>query len=219
MLLFSLLLLFLSLLSHTCSLEYFAICLIARLEPDIVEWVEYHLRMGTSKIYLYDTSKRKDRLMFYDLQDYIHSGRVVYTIQPQAAGPGNHQGVIYTQCYTAYRHLHQFIAFLDADEFIVVKAANTSIPRALGAFAGDAALGLNWMLFGSSGRIKKPTPGVISHYSRCHEHNHVKVIANTKYLQEIDFINPHQIATKAPLRTVNELRMTIDSFWTMPSYR
>jgi hypothetical protein len=89
---------------------------------------------------------------------------------------------------------HRWIAFLDADEFLVLHpsaASATSDARRtrrnhLGLFMADyeqdklGALGVNWVLFGSSGLERRPEQGPLAAYTKCiprahDESRHVKV--------------------------------------------
>ena len=49
------------------------------------------------------------------------------------------------------------MGFIDVDEFLVIKDRSvTDLPTLLKRFEGKGGVAVNWRLFGSSGRLKKP---------------------------------------------------------------
>lgn len=121
------------------------ICAIVLHEDKVLnEWITYHRHIGFSKIYLYDNSPN------FDLRDW----------------PSRYPGFLhvlhipgYVMQLTAYNHFlktfapaHTWCAFIDADEFIVLKK-HPNVIAMLGDHCRDGALTLNWYMFGSSGKI------------------------------------------------------------------
>jgi hypothetical protein len=233
--------------------SYFAICAVIKDELDLHEWVTYHYRMGCGKFYLFnngnlsifeeDPSISNPFSITNQLSDYLKSG--VVELQDVAAmlAPQLH---VYHRCIRNYRRFHQFIGFIDADEFIVIPSSplytassrvrvrgsrlknkglnnkeskqavvsrrlslpspvsstaassirqspdcNLSIPVVLKRYEDYGAVTLNWMLFGSSGHIKRPVGGVLANYYKCCRYNHIKTIVNTNYAVS-HYGNPHQ---------------------------
>jgi hypothetical protein len=162
--------------------SYFAICAIVKNEPDIREWVTYHYRMGCGKFYIRDNGNVS---VIPQLRDYIKKGIVEVQHRKDAAP----QLSVYHRCLRVYRHFHRFIAFIDGDEFIVTKDS-CSIPSILKRYERYGGLTMNWMVFGSSGHIKKPKGGVIKNYWSCYQYEHVKSIVNTDFGVS-HYGNPH----------------------------
>lgn len=49
-----------------------------------------------------------------------------------------------------------------------VASAHPGLKAELRSFRGNAGLSLQWVLFGSSGHVKRPTPGgPLAHYHKC----------------------------------------------------
>jgi hypothetical protein len=171
--------------SHTFSSSYMAICAIIKEEYDLFEWVEYHWKMGVGKFYIVDngdmTGSKKQ------LQQFIDSGVVVLT---ERHGPAL-QMVVYQSCIDNFKHLHQWIGFFDADEYVVT-TNNCSIPSILRNFTEYGGVSLNWMAFGSSGHVFRPQGGVIANYNKCSKSSVVKVIGNMEYVVS-HAGNPHQL--------------------------
>jgi hypothetical protein len=138
-----------------------------------------------------------------------------------------------------FRHRHRWLAFIDADEFIVLQEPQYARPsweqqqqqQQRGGHAGGSntgsstvqdintflqqyeqygGLGVNWVIFGSSGHTKRPQGGVLVNYHAClpaqqEQNTHVKIIANTKYLLTMGD-DPHRVYYKDDKHwTVNEL--------------
>ena len=131
-----------------------AICCIAKNEDRYIhEWVDYHLKLGFDKIYIYcddwecplPDSKRIEKL-------YLNRG----IISPQMP---------------AYNHFLKFLAkgydyvmFLDVDEFLVLKKHSS-----VGEFLSGKteSLGINWVLFGDNGLTDDGSYGVLKRFTRC----------------------------------------------------
>ena len=124
---------------------------------------------------------------------------VKYTWLPDREG-AYLQAEVYHNCLQNYRHLHQFMGYLDSDEYIVInhkrigeninnpwhdlwveKKGNLNVPDILSHFTAYGGLTLNWMFFGSSGHIQKPPGGIMKNYNMCRRYNLVKTIANMDY--------------------------------------
>ena len=143
--------------SHQNVDSYFSICLALKDDDDVLEWIEYHHRMGCSKFYVFDNNSKPP--MNATLADHINTGLVEYVYLQgsfKKAGVPHVQFYIYDQCIKRYNKLHIFMGFIDVDEFIVPKAINTSIPDVLKNYEQYGGLALNWMRFGSSGFDRRP---------------------------------------------------------------
>lgn len=152
------------------------------------------LFLGVDHFYIYDNGGKISSTTF--LQDYLEKGVVKIFFYPTKGK----QLDIYENCLENYRLLHQWIAFIDLDEFIAVKPplpppqsqplpspppaalSYCSIPSILKEFEDYGGLTLSWMMFGSSGHVIKPKGGVISNYFQCFQYDHIKSIVNTNYV-------------------------------------
>jgi hypothetical protein len=162
-------------------ISYFAVCVVAKAEHlDVDEWVEYHLRMGASKIYLFDHNSHPP--MFTVLSDYIQNGEVEYQLI-QDHEP-NTQMYAYEYCLKYHGHKHNWMAFIDSDEYIAVNDTSKSIPEVLKRYTAYGGLALNWKIFGSSGHVERPWGGVLPNYWRCKKNFHIKSIVQPKYVLE-----------------------------------
>jgi hypothetical protein len=89
----------------------------------------------------------------------------------------------YDQCIQLYRKFHQFIGFLDIDEFVVIadRSAN-DFPTILKRYGNYGGLTLNWKYLGSSGHISRPKGYLIHNYWKCVSSPLVKSFVNTDYI-------------------------------------
>eukprot|EP00775_Hariotina_reticulata_P011536 gene11536-11679_t len=82
-----------------------------------------------------------------------------------------------------------------------------SLPLFLSGFEQRAAVGVNWVLFGSSGLLKRPQEGPLASFTSCvpqqhWESTHVKVIANTAGILGIG-PTPHEMLMRPGMTTVD----------------
>lgn len=119
----------------------------------------------------------------------------------------------YHDCITRFRHRHRWLAFIDADEFIVFhdKAGTNNIAEFMKQYDQYGGLAINWVVFGSSGYKTRPQGGVLVNYRQClpldqEQNQHVKVMANTAHLMTIGD-DPHRVYYNDmnKFSTVNEL--------------
>ncbi|KAL4447479.1 hypothetical protein ABPG75_004698 [Micractinium tetrahymenae] len=175
-------------------LGYVAICVVARdAHADLLEWVNHHLRLGVSKIYLWDHAS--DPPMESVVKGFISAGIVQYQHFTSVPHPsGKPQLYAYDQCLQQHGARHTWMGFIDVDEFLMFRdpwPSVQSLPRFLSEFAGPGAppnansgVGVHWLIFGSSGHASRPPSGVLRSYHRClqlwhAQHCLVKTIVRT----------------------------------------
>lgn len=203
-----------------------AICAIARLENRYIrEWVDYHLKMGFSHIYLYDNNRENEERLSdvlteaTILRDSTLRGHSDATQLPKIVIiPIHHRS--YVQMY-AYQDCYDYgdfdwLLYIDIDEFFTFANTSLSVEKWIRQAAlkqnADAIL-INWMCYGDCGhihysaapvveRFPKPLPHWFSPtnaFGKAPENRHVK----TMIRKGIDFTiyNPH--IGKGHYRTVN----------------
>jgi glycosyltransferase involved in cell wall biosynthesis len=128
---------------------------------DLVEWLCFHRLIGVSRFVIYDnlstdaTLKILDAVPFRDEID-------VHTVADESA-----QKVAFRDAIDRYRGSLDWVAFLDADEFIV-PLGEASLLDKLAEFQakGIDGLGIHWRIFGSSGRRVRPQGLVTRSFTR-----------------------------------------------------
>jgi hypothetical protein len=168
-------------LRHTANdpANYMAICAIAKDEgPYLKEWIEWHLKNGVEKFYIYDNGSKDDTTTV--LKPYIEKGIVEYTYYPGY----RRQIASYDDCLRRHRHDSRWIAFIDIDEFIVPVRDN-SIIEFVRRLEEYPAVEINWLVYGSGG-IKTKKPGDVMARFKYHSrpdnilNRHVKSIVNPR---------------------------------------
>lgn len=156
--------------------------------PYVKEWIDYHILVGVKKFYIYD-NESEDNLKEV-LQSYIDNGIVEYTFFPGK----ERQMPAYNDCLQKHREDIEWLAVIDADEFIVPVQTDT-LQQTLKDYKDYAGIGVNWVLYDCNGHIKRPRGGVLENYVRCRrnfrtqEHTHIKSIVQPSKV--VEFTNPH----------------------------
>jgi hypothetical protein len=164
---------------------YLSLCASIKDEkPYLLEWIEYHRMQGVVHIYLYDnnsTDHPKDILEYY-----IRKGIVTYLPWPDHPYG---QLSAYNHCIDQFKTESFWIGFIDLDEFIA-PLGTKKITQFLIDYEGTNGLGVNWIIYGSSGRKRKPEGLTIENYNH-HAHidfldnRHLKIIADPRKVKNI----------------------------------
>lgn len=170
---------------------YLAVCAIAKDEgPYFKEWIDWHLKMGVEKFYIYDNESTDSTKEV--LKPYIDAGIVDYRYFPGY----RMQIAAYDDCLEKHRYDARWIAFIDLDEFIV-PLKDQSVPEFLKRFEDFPAVEINWLIYGSGGARKKEPGGVMDRF-KCHSlpghrlNRHVKSIVNPRRV--FTMIGCHEVA-------------------------
>ncbi|KAK9917837.1 hypothetical protein WJX75_008753 [Coccomyxa subellipsoidea] len=163
-----------------------AICaLVEDPEEDLREWVEYHRNLGVTRFYIMDLNS--SRPSGREIADFISSGLVDFFYSSDLTAKTRFpQLYVYDICLTRFGDFHQWMAFLDPDEYLVLqsRASAERLPEFLKAYDQHGGLAVNMRIFGSSGFQTRPKGGILRNYIKClpeqHEENRrIKTIVNT----------------------------------------
>jgi hypothetical protein len=172
------------------------LCCIAKLEgPYILEWVTYHLKMGFSRIYIYDNNANKTRLRSYFLNRTLVDQRIADKVSIIHFPGKAMQMQAYNEFLTRFSNRHKWVAILDCDEFIVLKNWEP-ITSFLSKKCQSGALSLNWRIFGDNGRTTYSSEPVTERFTMAWYDifNHVKTISVCKHVE--CFADPHHSILK-----------------------
>ena len=202
---------------------YLAMCLITRDSVDLRDWLQHYLDLGVSKVYVFDHNSSTP--VIKQVWDYVEEQTVVYHyIEDFSLFEGDTivQFEAYRQCIKKYAHRHQFLAFFDDDEYLVLKraAGTRSLADFLQSYEDHGGLAVNWQIIGSSEHVTRPPGKVTDNYIQCipeddFQNTHVKVIANTRYVVSTDG-NPHTFAYLNGKTAVNEAFAVVPSAFSDP---
>ncbi|MHC1480554.1 glycosyltransferase family 92 protein [Frateuria aurantia] len=123
------------------------------------EWLDFHLLMGVEHFYLYDNGSLDQSQEA--VAPYVAKGQVTLYAWPRRPG----QLEAYNHCVFTHRHDCDWMACIDIDEFLFSPQARP-LPEVLAAYADHPGVGVNWVMFGSSGHREKPVGGVLENYRR-----------------------------------------------------
>jgi hypothetical protein len=158
------------------------ICAIALDEEYYIdEWIHYHLLLGFSHIYIYDNSDANT------LQGKQNEQVTIIHF------PGKtKQMEAYATFGRQYKNKHTWAAFLDIDEFIVLKV-DMNVSSFLKKYEVHSAVGLNWIMFGTSHETVYRNEPVTKRFQRCSStmDSHIKSIVQLQYLDTENGMTPH----------------------------
>jgi len=160
-----------------------SVCVIAKQEELYIdEWLQYQLKLGFTRIYVYDNND--DNSLEAHLAQRYPAVTVIHFPGPVM------QMHAYNHCIQTFGSRHTWMAFIDMDEFIVLRKHRTIVDL-LREHCASGALCLNWFMFGSS-HLKEYDPNPVTQRFLFREttlNEHVKTIAKTSDL--VSMVNPH----------------------------
>lgn len=140
------------------------VCLIAKNEGSyLIEWMAYYLVLGFDRLLIYDNGSTDNTREIVE-NAKLNDDRIEYIPWPDVKG--------YSPQISAYNDVisrtnTEWIAFFDADEFLVLKE-NDTIGEFLDKFDySTAAITFNWLIFGSSGHERYKDDLIIRRFTRC----------------------------------------------------
>lgn len=147
-----------------------AIALVVRDEAaHIGEWAAFHARAGARAFFVYDDGCRDATIPI--LRDALGARLTVTPWRQRLSDAGldreiHNQALAYAHAAANFGGAFRWMAFIDADEFLVPRAA-PDLDAAL-AHLGDevANISLPWHMFGHSGHDAPPPGGVLANYTR-----------------------------------------------------
>jgi hypothetical protein len=135
--------------------RYLSVCAIFKDEaPYLEEWLTFYELIGVEHFYLYDNNSTDDFAVV--LAPWIARGRVTLTHWPLHPG----QLGAYRDCLISHRRESRWIMFVDLDEFLF-SPVDQHLPQVLARYERAVAIGVNWVMFGSSGH-QTPPPGLVT---------------------------------------------------------
>jgi hypothetical protein len=131
----------------------------------IKEWIEFHLLMGVKKFYLYNNNSTDDYEKI--LNPYINRGIVNLINWPMQApsvlSVNNPQLFAYADFIKRMNNTKIWAAFIDIDEFLFSPIG--SLSDYFEQIDNPIAIGVNWMCFGSSGKLHYEDLPVIKRFT------------------------------------------------------
>ena len=158
-------------------------CIALNEELYIDEWLDHHLnKIGFNKVYVYDNSDGNT------LSGKNSQKVTVFHF------PGKVKQVpAYNHFLENFRSHHDWCAFIDVDEFFVLKKHKTIQEYLEGFESPPEAIGVNWVLYGSDGQEKYDPRPVTQRFTKREPgvNQHIKTIVNLKGSRKVTFENCH----------------------------
>jgi len=191
--------------------------------PWIKEWIAFHYLVGFRKFYIFAHNCSDDTVnIITKLKENFDIKLSI--LSPEMERP---QLKCYQDAYTNFGQEVDWMAFIDADEFLF-PTSDSSIKTALEEFNNKkiSALGVYWSCFGSSNHITEPSGLIIKNYKYrakdgYHNNRHIKSIVRGGQGTGVQIVGTPHIF-KTPLGTYDEnLRPITGSGWTdyEPTYK
>lgn len=156
----------------------------ARFLPELIA---HHHLIGVEHFYIYDNNSTDD--LEVALRPLIELGIVTIINWPKVpASPSCHKDF-----FENHGQDSEWVAFIDADEFIV-ENPGSSLIEVLKKSSRYPAIGVNWEYFGSSHHEKIPDGLVMENFTQCDGHldTHVKVLVRPDRVRA--YFNSHNFA-------------------------
>jgi hypothetical protein len=177
----------------------------ARDEPNIAEWITHHLLLGFDKIFVFDHLSKIP--IASKLTNKFGNNVIIHRVN----GIGNIKIPLMKQAaIISEKENASWMLYLDADEFLLLNNCD-NIKNFLNRYHFADALGINWLMFGSSNHISQPSGLITENFIMSEPviDQHVKSFVRPK--QIINITNPHSYIINNPNRyyatTNNRMKM------------
>jgi hypothetical protein len=177
--------------------------------PYILEWLAFHMVVGFNKFYIYNhgADELQKNILIKLSQGFpnlIYPHQVGLDVDRPQIAAYRHAWEVYGKCCDA-------MAFIDGDEFLFSPDKDFATELS-DFFTGDAsALGIYWMIYGSSGHVEEPEGLIIDNFKRharfnFSQNSHIKTIVRGG--ETINIAHSHLFGTKKG--TFDEMNRLID---------
>jgi len=178
-------------------MKYFlSLLCIIKDERYLEEFIIYNYILGVEHFYIYD-NESKNPITSRLKHPFF---KKICTIIPF---PGKVQQInAYHDCLEKVRNLTKWLIIVDGDEFILPKKHKT-LRDFLKEYDDYDAIGINWMMYGSSFHNKIQPGFLINNYNYCEgiQNPHIKTICKPN--QVLEFLTPHHVKLKNPEKYVD----------------
>lgn len=140
-----------------CRMNQNQICLVSifKMEESFAEeWLAYHRLIGIEHFFIYDDDKVAplSKLLFHHSDVTI----INWAKNNTNSDNKNNQVAAYTHALKNFAHNYKWVAFLDCDEFLVLKK-HKNVKDFINSFPPPiSSICLNWHVFGHSGYYNDP---------------------------------------------------------------
>lgn len=185
------------------------VCIIKNEAMYINEWIAFYKIMGVDHIYLFNngsTDNIKDVIT-----KHVQNGYVTFIDYKGA----NAQLPLYRLAIRALRKVSQWVAFIDADEFVI--PAEGTLKDYMKKQEKYPGIGINWIVYGTGGHIERPEGLVTENYLHTFEDQNnlmnLRIKSIVKPKETYDVSSPHFCILKHGTYAVDEDGNEITAKW------
>lgn len=184
----------------------------ARDEPNISEWIAHHLLLGFDKIVVFDHLSINPISLVVG-NNFNKKLQIIRT-----NGSGNIKLELMKRASDiAKNENYSWMLYLDSDEFLNLNKFN-NVKSLLSVFREADSIGVNWLMFGTSGFKNQPKGLITENFirSELRLNSHVKTFVRPHAI--VKTTNPHYFIISNPSRcySVNGTKMTMGPFNNQP---
>lgn len=125
----------------------------------IQEFIAFHMAQGVEHFYIYNNMSQDSTVE--KIQPFVDAG--IVTLEHRSDKPMSPAAD--THCMNTYGHECEWIACIDADEFIFT-TDGTLLPDFLENYKQHPALAIHWIYYGSNGHRARPSGLVMENYTK-----------------------------------------------------
>lgn len=186
-------------------MKYFlSLCCIIKDENNLEEFILYYRILGVEHFFIYDNDSKipiSERLNKNPFKNFCTIVRY----------PGKAKQMdAYRDCLKKTKELTKWLIIIDGDEFILPKE-DFSLRDFLKKYDNYQAIGINWVMFGSSNHEKIQDGFVIDKYRFCEgsQNKHMKPICQPKFVKNM--LNMHFVITDDPNKNIDPHKRNISN--------
>ena len=184
----------------------------ARDEPNIAEWIAHHLLLGFDKVIIFD---HLSKVPIQTMVNNNFNGKLEII---QVGGTGNIKiNLMNDALNIASKGNYSWMLYLDADEYLNLNGFK-DVKNYLKFFKEADSIGVNWLMFGSSGHRVQPKGLLTENFIRSdlRLNSHVKSFVRPSLA--VKSVNPHYfiMTDKSRCYSGNGTRMAMGPFNNQP---
>jgi hypothetical protein len=169
------------------------VCIAKNEDNYILEWIAYHQKLGFDSIFIYQNNWQ-----------FPINIKGVHTIEFNGECQ---QLPAYNHFIENYSSSFEWVAFIDVDEFFVLKK-HSGIKDFLVDFKDvQGGLAINWVMFGSNGQtdVKNGNYAVLSRFTRCAKspNRHIKSILRIERIKRTNWLQRLFSSSQTKVRMIN----------------
>jgi len=155
--------------------------------PYLLEWISYHKAVGIDFFVIYDNLSTDSS---YSLLQALDRAGIIKCYSQHENDGGSPQLKAYNHCLRNHGNKTDLMTFIDADEFLTPTTdvdLKTHVSEVFTAHPDMGAMGINWLVFGSSGHTSMQDSFVIERFQHCDRNpsSVIKTIVRPEFVQEM----------------------------------